>query len=460
MKIVGTALAIFWVRTLVCLIVVATVFGLLFRADFYLKKNTRSKAIWLLKDAGMKASVDEAVSAAGEGRLFSVAVLDRSGVDLGQMGVGGETPLVAAIRGDSEMVADYLIKEFEVERTLFLPSRRPEAGTAFEEAVQSGRLDLAKKIERIVKELNQGEHPDLKSMVRKKYETLPALNQIDPSRAIEKWGDNFPLLLAVERGELTRIRKLVDFGADADIEGPDGNSLLAGSILKGKYEIAAELLEVRASVNPAESSLGKTPLEAAIKSGELRMIELVLARGANPNLPESAGNSPLAYAIEKQKVGLAALLIRNGADVSPAGLAFSALGNNDHACLTLLLKSGASPDLKNSEGLRLLDKALILNLPECTEVILRSGADMKNSLALALHSDNPALVDALLTHGADIDQLGGEEGGALLDYAFKTNNMELVAILIKHGANLDVISRAGGLLLDRELNGSRSDSIR
>src|SRR5690349_18713077 len=90
------------------------------------------------------------------------------------------------------------------------------------------------------------------------------------------------LSAAIEHGDLLRVRRLLDNGADANARYP----------------------------------YGWTPLQLAAGTGHTPIIELLLARGANVNATNDFGCSPLAYAALEGKIGAISVLLAAGASVS------------------------------------------------------------------------------------------------------------------------------------------------
>jgi ankyrin repeat protein len=62
-----------------------------------------------------------------------------------------------------------------------------------------------------------------------------------------------------------------------------------------------------------DASLG-TPLITAINNGDIKMVRLLLSKGADPNLKSSYGEFPLFIALQMEHRELIALLIKHGAD--------------------------------------------------------------------------------------------------------------------------------------------------
>ncbi len=83
-----------------------------------------------------------------------------------------------------------------------------------------------------------------------------------------------------------------------------------------------KLLKQGFPVNEREEYLGETPLQIAIESGNLSLIELLLTAGADSNMPDDldhlplnyGGNTPLHYAVRKGDIEIVRLLLKFKAD--------------------------------------------------------------------------------------------------------------------------------------------------
>ena len=84
---------------------------------------------------------------------------------------------------------------------------------------------------------------------------------------------------------------------------------------KGHIEIVKFLLEKGANVNIIDN-YGNTPLLWAIDKKHLEMVKLLIENGANLNVENNIGGTPLHIAVDKEHVGIARLLIINGVDIN------------------------------------------------------------------------------------------------------------------------------------------------
>ena len=94
---------------------------------------------------------------------------------------------------------------------------------------------------------------------------------------------------------------------------------LFAAVKEKDYDRAEQALRHRAFVNVRDKD-GETPLIWA--ADDLRMAELLLDHGADPNLADQEGTLPISQCQKDGDLDMAALLIKHGADVklkSPAG---------------------------------------------------------------------------------------------------------------------------------------------
>lgn len=153
------------------------------------------------------------------------------------------------------------------------------------------------------------------------------------------------LYRAVHIGDIAQIKRHLYWGTDVNQPGPDGDYPLHVAVSQGRIAIAKELLRHGADVN-AKDALGRTPLHRALASGKVPsasllldqepeddlqglLFELVRAGTADPdtlaflvrqgvdiNAYGEDGSLPIHSAVASGDVKLAKRLITAGADVN------------------------------------------------------------------------------------------------------------------------------------------------
>ena len=117
-------------------------------------------------------------------------------------------------------------------------------------------------------------------------------------------------------------------------------------------------------VNTRDVTTGETGLHIAVARRDLLWTRFLLQRGANPNLADKRGATPLVIAARLGFVDGVTALIEGGARVNDANDTgetplISAVHQKDIAIIRALLKAGADPDRPDNSGRSARDYAAL-----------------------------------------------------------------------------------------------------
>jgi ankyrin repeat protein len=175
---------------------------------------------------------------------------------------------------------------------------------------------------------------------------------------------------AIEGRDVDRISALLAAGADPNAVQPEHPHFTA---LEAAIDILEEggpidslilLLRAGASVNHRDEARGASPLLMAVFREQLLAVRILLGAGADPNVQDGEGDSPLRFCAERGWCEMARLLLQCGAAATihePGGLTgMNALGFAAvrlHADMVrLLLAYGAQPGAPDGDRLSALDR--------------------------------------------------------------------------------------------------------
>lgn len=193
--------------------------------------------------------------------------------------------------------------------------------------------------------------------------------------------------------------------------------------------IAVCTVLVYSEFNPKE-----TRLAAAVEKGDIKAVERMLKKGADPDAYEGRSLTPLNIALMNGDIEMVKLLLKYGADPN----AFGELSEAEMAPLTLavvysgrpadvlrlLIDAGADP----AKDFFALHSAIEKGDLDAVKLLVSGGGDINQGLQTAAGTNQVEIVKYLLEAGADPNQ------GVML--AKITNNDEILRLLIEAGASV------------------------
>lgn len=217
------------------------------------------------------------------------------------------------------------------------------------------------------------------------------------------------LVYAIYWSPLAFIEELLDAGADPNGHENDGFPPLIAAFDRDRFEDKHELLELLLArgADPGQRGVNDyTPLHVAAERGDLRAVEILLAHGADPNAITRIDDmeTPLELAVAKGHAQIAARLkplttrldweraakegdvrtldrmLRAGYDIDKRdGFSQTALMRAAHAgqseTVGWLIQHGAALDHTAKFGLSALMLSVIAGRPQIARLLAKAGAD-------------------------------------------------------------------------------------
>lgn len=210
---------------------------------------------------------------------------------------------------------------------------------------------------------------------------------------------------AVQKGDLERVRHLLDSKADGNaIGGPEHENVIALHLAAEAEKNSAEMIRLLAveyktggDIN-ARAMLRTRPLHDAIKAGNLEAVELLLSLKADANASRAFGQSPLLIAA----------------------------ANGNLPCVRALLAARADPGHVDCDGLSVLFYAAEASTPDVLQFFIEQNTcDIR---------------------GDGKHAVAGYNRDTLLHYAAREGRSRNVKLLLGLGCRVNKLNRRNGLL--------------
>jgi ankyrin repeat protein len=152
------------------------------------------------------------------------------------------------------------------------------------------------------------------------------------------------LIEAAKVGDISKVRTLLEQGAEINAKDPDGKTVLAWVSAKSHINIANLLIDKGANVNEGDND-NTTPLVIAVATGNIEMVKVLLSHDANPNVETKSGLTPIYIVASQGYEEIAVLLLQKGADPNKKSFGLSPLvtaaAKNNWGVAAILNKYGA-----------------------------------------------------------------------------------------------------------------------
>ncbi len=203
--------------------------------------------------------------------------------------------------------------------------------------------------------------PQKKNLNRFVSEEPPALPILDHFRTSDNL--HIPIILSYEErknilfdsinsGNINYFNSAYKYIENPDVTNKSGDTILTYAILTQKYPVMAAILARGADPNLA-NSLGYSPIEIAVELLDIKALEILIKNKADINYLDSFGRTSLMHAARVGFLPAVELFVLEGADINAMDNdGFTALSiayrHKKEVIVQFLLKNGAKPWIEQS----------------------------------------------------------------------------------------------------------------
>ena len=242
-----------------------------------------------------------------------------------------------------------------------------------------------------------------------KCESLKTLIELGADINISDLNGDTALMIAAGRSPDAFQILLHEKGIKIDARDYRGSTALHIAAHHGQTVAVNSLIKAGADINAVDLE-GYTPLMSAAQYGDSELITLLIESGANVNAKVKDGSAALSIAAHKGHVDAVKLLIKAGADVNEKNLLLNCIMGRQDEIVAILIDAGANVNVSDSYGNSPLQTAICLGSFFVTKKIISAGAkiadeDKLSTVRATSFSSSYEILDFLLENGyvSDID---------------------------------------------------------
>jgi ankyrin repeat protein len=329
------------------------------------------------------------------------------------------------------------------------------------------RGEMLQRLENCVRGLQTPRRGEIETASERVSETIskplsPQTETPTPSELIQN-GIVFPkssegLFRAINASNVAQIQEILRSGVDIEARSPNGDTPLIRAYRRKRVEVLGILLNAGADPDAKleRSDDSDYLLHYMVEHRDLESAELLCASGADINIKDSKGQTPLYKATELDSVAMVRLLAHQGAnldcytDLEEKSTVLHVACKLGHVAVAhSLIVMGANIEARAADQSTPLLLAARNGCVEIVAHLIEAGAkveaaDMgkRRAIHVAAESNHAEVADLLLNNHADIEAREIEGHTALL-MAIKEGHLEVTELLIKHGANVRSTTKNG-----------------
>lgn len=185
-----------------------------------------------------------------------------------------------------------------------------------------------------------------------------------------------PLIPAAASGDLDQVVALTEAGHSLNTVTEAGTPLMA-AVRAGEDRIVWYLLTEGADPDLSGPE-GHTPLMVAAGDGRRRLVQLLLSAGAQVNASDREGYTPVIRAAEQGNLSVVKVLLAAGANVNVSqggeSLLMKIVSSGDLLTAEMLVAAGADVNYQAEDGRTALDLARAINNHDLEMLLVQAGA--------------------------------------------------------------------------------------
>jgi ankyrin repeat protein len=191
---------------------------------------------------------------------------------------------------------------------------------------------------------------------------------------------NTELHRTAKKGDVKKLKALIDLGVDINYEGSSGCTALHLATDCG-HEAVVRLLLDKGADPMAKSSEGRTPLHTAARLGHPAVVRLLLEKVVDVHARDPSGSTPLHIAAYNGQESVVQILLEKSPLLEMAGPSgFTALHvaafNGQSAVVRLLVEMGANIEARSDTGRTPLQLAAEKGHEAVVRHLLQQGANI------------------------------------------------------------------------------------